>query len=246
MVRELYKMLHKRYYLTLMLLLLIPLLFGIGYFFDLPYMLDDNALASSALDYCADMQTLIKYFYFLVITFFACDALAGEFEEGQLRILVAHVSSRKKILLQKFFALCFLITVFHILFWVFNFVIYYLCNIKNHLEIILLSKKFEVYAGVFWGYLESFYLIIAITLLMGLFLRKIYTLVIIYFVWFAFRYVDQLVSMKNIFPEFMADYLYHATISITSINIWSYMIALLLCFMIMFISICLFRHKDIK
>ena len=65
MVRELYKMIHKKYYIAIILLLIIPSLFGIGYFFDLSYMMDGTEIADSAFDYCSEMQILIKYFYFL-------------------------------------------------------------------------------------------------------------------------------------------------------------------------------------
>jgi len=246
MLRELYKMIHKKYYLALILLLLIPVLFGIGSFFDLPYMLEGNDLSNYAFDYCTEMQILIKYFYFLVIIFLACDVFSGELEEGQLRMEIVHVNSRRKILLQKFGALCLLASAFHVLFWAVNFGLYYLCDIKNNTSITVLSKNIEVCAGIFFGYLEAFFICIAITFLFGLFFKKIHTLIIVYFMWFICRYIDQIVSMKNIFPEFMADYLSHETSSVTSINISSHVINLLLAIAILFISIWLFQRKDIN
>ncbi len=245
MVRELYKMIHKKYYIAIILLLIIPSLFGIGYFFDLSYMMDGTEIADSAFDYCSEMQILIKYFYFLVVIYITCDNFSGEYEEGQLRMLLVHLNSRKKIILQKYGSLCILIFFVHMVFWIFNLGVYCISNIKNNEKILLAKKSMGIYFGIFWGYLEAFFLISAFALFMGLFLRKIYSLVLTYFVWFACRYVDQIINLKDVSTEFLADYLYYNTNNTIRLDSWCYIINAFICGFIIFISIYIFQQKDI-
>ena len=106
MVGELYKMFHKKYCIALMFLLLIPILFGLGYFFNLSYIIDNEENMSSMLGYCFEMQVDIKYLYFFVVIFLACDMFSAEIEEGQIRTLLVYTASRKKVFLQKYGALC--------------------------------------------------------------------------------------------------------------------------------------------
>lgn len=68
MKQELYKMYHRKYFLAWCFLMLLPFLFGIGTIFHLPYMVGESSFPS-AFDYCADMQELVKYFYFLVAVY---------------------------------------------------------------------------------------------------------------------------------------------------------------------------------
>ena len=92
---ELYKFWCKKSIRILLLLLVIPLLFGVGYFFDLSYMIEDGEMADNVLAYCAQMQLLIKNIYFLAVIFISCDVFSGEIENGQIRISMVHMYSRK-------------------------------------------------------------------------------------------------------------------------------------------------------
>ncbi|MBA4688096.1 MAG: hypothetical protein H2184_13140 [Candidatus Galacturonibacter soehngenii] len=244
MLKELYKIIYKKYYFSLILLLFMPMLFAIGYFLNLPYMVEENNLSTSALDYCAEMQMLIKYAYFLVIIYLSTDAFSGELEGGQLRLVTIHVISRTKIVLQKLSAICLFILVLHILFWLFNFSMYCLGNLKNNIPIVFSSKNIEIYIGIFGGYLVSFYVCSIISFFIGLFMKKIYTLVVVYFIWFVCRYADQIASMKNIFPEFMADYLTEISGN-TTYQISGYLWSILFFFIILLILIRMFHNKNI-
>lgn len=246
MARELYKMIHKKYYIAVLLLLLLPALFGVGYFFDLPYMMEGDEIAGSALDYCSKMQQLIKYFYFLVVIFLSCDAFSGEIEGGQLRTLMVHVSSRKKIMLQKYVSLCIMALICHLLFWTFNSIIYCICSIKNGSPVILADKDIRIYAGIFAGYLVAFFVCMAIAFLAGVFLKKLYCLILVYFIWFALRYADQVAGLKGISTEFLADYLSGASNSGATAVVLCYVFSLLLCVIAIYSSICVYRHKDIS
>ena len=98
---ELYKFWCKKSIRILLLLLVIPLLFGVGYFFDLSYMIEDGEMADNVLAYCAQMQLLIKNIYFLAVIFISCDVFSGEIENGQIRISMVHMYSRKKLMMEK-------------------------------------------------------------------------------------------------------------------------------------------------
>lgn len=246
MARELYKIVHKKYYIAMLLLLLLPALFGVGYFFNLPYIMAGDEIAGSALGYCGEMQQLIKYFYFLVVIFLACDAFSGEIEAGQMRTLMVHVSSRKKIVLQKYASLCLAISICHVMFWAFNIIVYYLCNIKNGSPIIWTDKDIRIYVSIFLGYLVTFFSWMAIAFMAGAFLRKIYCLILVYIMWFALRYADKVAGMKSISTEFMADYLSNAPNSEAVAKVLSYMFSFLICVTAIYISICIYRHKDIS
>lgn len=246
MARELYKIIHRKYYIAMILLLILPALFGVGYFFNLPYMMDGDEISGSALGYCAEMQQLIKYFYFLVVIFLSCDAFSGEMEDGQLRMLMVHVNSRKKIFFQKYASLYLVVSLFHVLFWVANIVVYCLCSIKNYRPVIIAENSLAVYAGIFLGYLEAFFVCIAIAFFAGLFLRKLYCLVLVYFMWFILRYADQVVGLKSVSTEFMADYLSGSVNGASMENVLCYLLGLLICIAVMYISIYLYQRKDIK
>lgn len=246
MVRELYKMFHKKYYIAMIFLLLIPILFGLGYFFDLSYIIDSEENVSSVLGYCFDMQVDVKYLYFFVVVFLSCDIFSGEIEEGQIRTLLVHMSSRKKIFLQKYEAVCFLLSIFHILFWMFNAGIYCICNIKNDKPIVFSDKPVGIYIGIFLGYLEAFFVCVSVAFFIGIFFRKVYSIIFVYFIWFVCRYINELISLKNISTEFMADYLGNSIGNIDCQEILCYMISLILCIAITYISMYLFKRKDIS
>lgn len=246
MARELYKIIHKKYYIAMIFLLLLPALFGAGYFFDLPYIMEGDEIAGSAFDYCAQMQQLIKYFYFFVVIFLAVDAFSGEIEAGQLRTIMVHESSRKRIVMQKYSSLCLVVAIFQALFWAFNIVVYCLYNMKNHQEIVIADKNIIVYAGIFLGYLEAFFVCVAIAFLAGLFLRKLYCLVLVYFMWFILRYADQVAGMKGIATEFMADYLIDSPNALLLENILCYLTSLFLCAAAVYTATCFYQYKDIN
>lgn len=246
MARELYKIIHKKYYAAMLLLLLLPALFGIGYFFDLPYIMEGDEIAGSALSYCGEMQQLIKYFYFLVVIFFACDAFSGEIEAGQIRTLMVHVSSRKKIILQKYLSLCLVVSLCHVAFWVFNIIVYCLSNIKNGSPIIWADKDITINVNIFGGYLVAFFVCMAITFLAGIFLRKLYCLMLVYFIWFALRYADKVAGLRRVSTEFLADYLSNTPDSTAIVNLLCYVLNLFICVAAIYIAICFYRQKDIS
>lgn len=245
MVRELYKIMFKKYYLALIVLLFLPAIVGIGYIFDLSYMMDGEEIAGSALSYCAEMQQLIKYFYFFVVIFLSCDAFSGEMEDGQLKTVMVHVNSRKKIFLQKYLSLCLVVSLFHVLFWAANIAVYCLGSVKNHRPVIMAENSLTVYAGMFLGYLEAFFVCMSIAFLAGIFLRKLYCLVLVYFVWFVLRYADQVADIRNVSTEFMADYLGSAD-RVSMANVLCCLFGLFMCVAVISISICLYQRKDIN
>ncbi len=246
MVGELYKMFHKKYCIALMFLLLIPILFGLGYFFNLSYIIDNEENMSSMLGYCFEMQVDIKYLYFFVVIFLACDMFSAEIEEGQIRTLLVYTASRKKVFLQKYGALCFLLSIFHMLFWIFNAGIYWVCNIKNDKPIVFIDNPMPTYIGMFLGYLEAFFVWISVAFFIGIFFRKIYSMVFVYFIWFACRYINELIGLKNVSTEFMADYFGKSMRNMVYQDILCYMINLFLCIGIICISLYLFERKDIS
>ena len=77
---ELYKFWCKKSIRILLLLLVIPLLFGVGYFFDLSYMIEDGEMADNVLAYCAQMQLLIKNIYFLAVILLILNKALREFD----------------------------------------------------------------------------------------------------------------------------------------------------------------------
>lgn len=242
---ELYNIIHKKYYIVLLLLLLIPLMFGAGCFFNLPYMNEGEAFAGSALEYCAEMQQLIKNLYFLAVIFIACDAFAGELEEGQLRTALVQVCSRRKLVIRRYLSLCALVTVFHFFFWGINMIVYCLCTAKKHTPIFISNRSGGTYIGIWGGYLEAFFICMAVALCVGLFLRKIYSIVVVYILWFALRYVDKVISLKNILTEFSADYFMDHVRAVSIKDLHVYMLNGLVCIVIVWIGMCIFQHKDI-
>lgn len=245
MIQELYKMFHKKYFFSLLLLLVLPLVFGIGWFFRLPYITEGGTF-ESCLDYCANMQELIKYFYFFIVVYLACDCLAGELEEGQLNLEILYVCDRRKVIINKTLAFVSLTCVFHAAFWAFNFAVYCICNIKEQCPIILYQGGLLSYIGIFFGYLEMFFIWGALAMLIGLFFRKIHTFVITYFVWFALRYIDKIITLKNIAPEFMADFLVEkGKLGVSGMQIVPYLIGGGLFVIIEAATLLIFKQRDI-
>ncbi|MCB6414241.1 hypothetical protein LI221_04035 [Faecalimonas umbilicata] len=245
MKQELYKMYHRKYFLAWCFLMLLPFLFGIGTIFHLPYMVGESSFPS-AFDYCADMQELVKYFYFLVAVYLAGNLFAGEREEGQLQISMVLIGNRKKIIIAKILSYASLLFLFQLAFWLVNFFLYYLGNIGSSTFHIMQKGCFISYAGMFFGYWEMLVLCGVAAILAGMYLKQIHTIVIVYFVWFALRYANELVDLKGIFPEFYADYLMeHLSVTGGEIAVSSFVISGILCILLSYAAILLFNKKDI-
>lgn len=204
---ELYKFFYKKHIRIFLLLLVIPILFGVGCLFDLSYMMEEGEMADSVFAYCSQMQQLIKNIYFLAVIFISCEIFSGEIENGQIRTSLVHMCSRKKLFLKKYFSICFVITIFHCLFWGINALLYCFCMLKENLPIVLRDKSIVVYFQIFSGYLEAFFLCVALAFLVGLFLKKMHSVILLYVLWFSFRYAEEVIGLKNVLVEFTADYL---------------------------------------
>ena len=242
---ELYKFWCKKSIRILLLLLVIPLLFGVGYFFDLSYMIEDGEMADNVLAYCAQMQLLIKNIYFLAVIFISCDVFSGEIENGQIRISMVHMYSRKKLMMEKYLSLCGVITMFHCFFWAVNALIYCLCMQKINMPILICDRNVMVYIQIFVGYLESFFLCIALAFCTGLFLKKMHNVVLIYILWFSLRYMEEVIGLKDIVVEFTADYLTE-TASALSVGWNIFFLNGLMGVIFVLLGICVFQHKDMK
>lgn len=245
MLREWYKMLRRKYYLALLLLLLIPFLFGVGNFFHLSYMIEDNHFESSVLDYCAEMQRLVKYFHFCIVIYLASDTFAGERANGQLRLALVHINHRKRLIWQKAGTTSLVILFFHVLFWGFNMAVYCLCCFKNHVPIVFYDKAASIYICTFGGYFVAFMLCIAIAFVLGLYMKKLYVLSITFILWFICRYIDQLLPLNNILPEFTADQLYQSAVHVSAANAISLLSGMIVSCVLFSIGAHLFNQKDI-
>ncbi len=245
MKQELYKMYRKKYFISLFLLLILPFLFGAGTFFHLPYMTSGD-ISASALDYCAEMQELVKFFYFLIAVYLASDFFAGEREDGQLCMGILYTCNRRKFLCGKIAAYSVLMFIFQLIFWVFNMAMYFICTIKEAGPVLLHSRVIKAYLEMFSGYLEAAVLYGTIAILAGLFFKKIHTVILVYFTWLGFRYINELAGLKQILPEFYADFLLeHGIPSGRGIPEMSFIVGAIIIIVIVFSALHIFERKDI-
>ena len=102
-----------------------------------------------------------------------------------------------------------------------------------------------VYIQIFVGYLESFFLCIALAFCTGLFLKKMHNVVLIYILWFFLRYMEEVIGLKDIVVEFTADYLTE-TASALSVGWNIFFLNGLIGVIFVLLGICVFQHKDMK
>lgn len=146
----------------------------------------------------------------------------------------------------KIMAYAVLIFLFQLVFWLFNIAVYSACSMKDMGTVIVQSYFFKTYLEIFFGYWEMALLFAAIAILAGLYLKKIYTIILVYFVWLGLRYVNELISLKQVFPEFYADFLLeNGNTYGVGIYEMSFIVGGVLFIAIMFQVLYLFGHRDI-
>ena len=129
---ELIKLYHKRTTLLLLLLFLVPALFGIGMAAGLSFFVSDGsdggvaAVANglSGMGFTVDMLGQSKYILFLVVIILAAISFSGELENGQMKSAVTRICSRVKILTAKYVALLIVVSMTLLLFVFWSLLLY--------------------------------------------------------------------------------------------------------------------------
>jgi ABC-type transport system involved in multi-copper enzyme maturation permease subunit len=131
---ELFKLLKSKVTYLLAITLLVPAIFGVGMYVQLPFLVFENTdnmeffskTDFSALEFAINMVGQIHYVTIFLFLIISSVVLAKEIEQGQIRLYVIRVGKRYQIILSKFIAITMMQAIYYCMFIVFSFACYYL------------------------------------------------------------------------------------------------------------------------
>lgn len=250
---DLYKLLKKKTTYLLLLTLLIPLIFGVGMSTQISFLVTDGSSSFdvvsdkgiSALQFTANMFSQSVYIVYLVIIIIASMAMANEVEAGQIRLYVVRICARSKMILAKFVSLSIIIVGYMAVFCLFSVMIYYLFVSHTRYgngDLISEGKNSVLYLLVtFAGIL----VVVAVTMLLGLFLKTFHCFATAYLIWFVAKYLSFFDSLKMAAPDNCADQILANGIRGPQLLMWSG-VYLLYIAAALYGACHVFRRKDIK
>jgi len=251
---ELIKLYHKKSSLLLLLLLALPLFFGIGMMFGASFFVSDgseggvDAVSSglSAIEFSANMLGQAKYVLFLVVIILAAISFAGEIENGQIKSEITRICARWKILLSKYFALIIVTALALIVFLLWTILIYY-----------SMLRGSAYSNGTFWGaygaaqikYMVFMFIgaavSIASTFILGLKLKTFPCFALSYILWFVSLYTDFFEQIKMLIPINIPDViLERASEGFSTLPYTGLFLAY--CLVILILSAFIFERMDIR
>jgi ABC-type transport system involved in multi-copper enzyme maturation permease subunit len=251
---ELVKLYHKRTTLLLLLLFLVPALFGIGMAAGLSFFVSDGsdggvvAVANglSGMGFTVDMLGQSKYILFLVVIILAAISFSSELENGQMKSAVTRICSRVKILTAKYMALLIVVSLTLLLFVFWSLLLYMALVIRTSYAS---GQIFDRQLSSQIGYLLFQWLaaavMIGVTFLMGVKLKTFPCFAISYIIWFASLYSDFMENIKLLFPNNMPDFVLKNAADIQFALSYA-AVYTGYCFVLLLLTAALFRRMDIK
>lgn len=253
LILDLYKLVKKKTTYLLLLTLLVPLVFGYGMFAQISFLVTDGNSSFdvisdkgiSALQFTANMLSQSTYIVYLIVIIIASMTVANEFEMGQIRLYTVRICMRSKMILSKILSLFILIVSYMGIYCLFSFGIYYLFVARSKYG----NGKFlsEELNSVLYLIVTMIgvMVVVAITVLLGLFLKTFHCFSVAYLIWFISKYLSFFDELKLLTPDNCADVILTDRLRGTEIVIWvgiyfAYVIGIT-------IGTChIFKRKDIK
>lgn len=247
MKAELYKIFKRKYLYLIGLLLILPIILGIGNVFNLAYIVDSNSEYINMIDYAADMFLTIRFMYFFVIIFLSADMVSTEITEGQIKFALSHVTGRWKIILSKIFAFLIYSLVGNIIIWGVNVGLYMLSEIMSNSygNNKILYADFRCGLEIMISILVASLMWNVITMFISMFVKKSAVTIVTYFIWIIMNYVDKIVELKNIIPEYRTIFLCSNIQQSISFQSGVYLVGILLSGIVACLTIVVFEKKDI-
>ncbi len=251
---ELLKLYHKRTTLLLLLLFLVPALFGVGMAAGLSFFVSDgsdggvDAVANSlsGMGFTVDMLGQSKYILFLVVIILAAISFSGELENGQMKSAVTRICSRIKILTAKYTALLIVVSMTLLLFVFWSLLLYVLLVIRTSYasgQIFDRQLLSQIEYLLFQWFAVA--VMIGFTFLTGAKLKTFPCFAISYIVWFASLYSDFMENIRLMFPNNMPDFVLKNTTDITFALFYA-AVYMGYCLVLSLLTAVLFRRMDIK
>lgn len=203
MKEELYKMFRRHYFFILASALIIPICFFIADFLQSDSLIKSNSGYQTLAEFCSDMQQTVKYIYYFAVVYIGADIFAGEVENGQIKLEILR-RGRETIVKHKLIAACLFVLIFHILFWILNG-IFWMIEYKSCMSGFADSELFIYSICSFMGYYVTFCSLLILSCLIGCYCKKVITVIATYMLWFIVRYVNAVIPMDKVLPEFVAD-----------------------------------------
>lgn len=225
---DLYKLMKKKTTYLLLLTLLVPLIFGYGMFAQISFLVTDGGSSFdvisdqgiSALQFTADMLSQSTYIVYLIVIIIASMAVANEFEMGQIRLYAVRICKRSKMVLSKIVSLAILMFGYMGIYCLFSIGVYYIfvagskygngkllpqeCNAVLYLLVTL--------AGMM--------VVVALTVLLGSFLKTFQCFAAAYLIWFVSKYLSFFDRLKLAAPDNCADVILADGLKGTKILFW--------------------------
>ncbi len=245
---ELYKILKRKDSWIIYLMLLIPLLYSIGFSNgaeNISY--NGNIHSLSALDFADDMFIFGYYvFVFLLsVGFIIVNSFRGEIETGSITLLINKVCSKKKIYFSKIIAIIIYLFVFTLIFIGFSITCYLI--FLRHTKIAsgqILGNEFKLDIIRIISILLFYIWSVLLAGLLSSKLKTFTTMGVFTVSWVVFMYINQFDKINYLSP------LYHLKniIECTNINnfiLYSSIITISGCIMFL-ITISIFERSDLN
>lgn len=250
---DLYRMAKKKTTYLIFLTLLVPLIFGIGMYAQISFLVQDGDSSFdvisnqgiSALQFTANMMSQSTYVVYLVMIIIASMAVANEFEAGQARLYAVRICSRSKIVTSKLLSLFLLVGGYMVLYSLFSMGIYYLLVGKSQYGNGTLFSEGRNAALYLLVTCVGIMVVIALTLLLGMFLKTFHCFSAAYLIWFIAKYLSFFDGLKLAAPDNCADVILTNGINHMELLKWMgiYVLYIVIAWLV---SVCIFRCKDMK
>lgn len=210
---EFQKLIKKKITYLLLVTLLIPLVYGVGMTLHLSFIVNSdgesfNVISSyqlSAIGFAVNMFSQSIYVIYLIIIIIGSMLLAGEVENGQIRIYAIRICQRKKWLVMKFFASMVLMLFYILAFTLFSVLVYYIFVSSSGYG----NGKFidRDLGGILYLFITYMGMTVAmsVTFMLGIYLKAFQTFAVSYLVWFISKYLSFFDKLQYLVPDNLAD-----------------------------------------
>lgn len=253
LILDLHKLMKKKTTYLLLLTLLVPLSFGYGMFAQIPFLVTDGGSSFdvisdkeiSALQFTANMLSQSTYIVYLIVIIIASLAVANEFEMGQIRLYMVRICTRSEMVISKIVSLFILIISYMGIYCLFSIVIYFIfVSGSKYGNGELFSEELNSVLYLFVTMI-GIMVVIAITVLLGLFLKTFHCFSAAYLIWFISKYLSFFDDLKLVAPDNCADVILTSGLRGTEILFWFGIYIFYI--IVTTIGACyIFNRKDIK
>lgn len=254
---ELYKLLKKKTSWLLLIVLGIPILFGIGMTLGLVFQISDGSSSFdvisthkiSALDFAVDMFSKSTYIIYFLVIILSSLSLSSELEHGQLRNIIVRICDRRKIIIAKYISLLLVVALAIVFFFLTSFLAYFaLVENTSYGNGLLFGDNHNTQIlSVLFNFL-GISSTIAFTMFIGLKFKTFLCFSMAYIIWFSTKYLEFFETIKLLSPDQFAHYVLNKGISNIPLHQLAFYLILFLMygFVFLLMSITKMNRMDIK